>query len=215
MRYLYIDTSSSFLYSGIVEDNNLLTTISEQMDNDLSRITLAKISEMFESANLKPNDIDKIIVVNGPGSFTGIRVGITIAKTYAWGLNKDITTISSLEAMSTSVDTDKLKVPMIDARRNYVYAQVFDEEKVVVKGSHIKLDELLNKIKELGKDACVITNDELEVPYEIKEYKPDILKIVEKYKDREKINPHSVNPDYLKLTEAEEKNQKWLKKSKK
>jgi tRNA threonylcarbamoyladenosine biosynthesis protein TsaB len=208
MRYLYIDTSSSFLYSGIVEDNNLLTTISEQMDNDLSRITLAKISEMFESANLKPNDIDKIIVVNGPGSFTGIRVGITIAKTYAWGLNKDITTISSLEAMSTSVDTDKLKVPMIDARRNYVYAQVFDEEKVVVKGSHIKLDELLNKIKELGKDACVITNDELEVPYEIKEYKPDILKIVEKYKDREKINPHSVNPDYLKLTEAEEKNQK-------
>lgn len=208
MRYLYIDTSSSFLYSGIVEDNNLLATISEQMDNDLSRITLAKISEMFESANLKPNDIDKIIVVNGPGSFTGIRVGITIAKTYAWGLNKDITTISSLEAMSTSVDTDKLKVPMIDARRNYVYAQVFDEEKVVVKGSHIKLDELLNKIKELGKDACVITNDELEVPYEIKEYKPDILKIVEKYKDREKINPHSVNPDYLKLTEAEEKNQK-------
>ena len=208
MRYLYIDTSSSFLYSGIVEDNNLLTTISEQMDNDLSRITLAKISEMFESANLKPNDIDKIIVVNGPGSFTGIRVGITIAKTYAWGLNKDITTISSLEAMSTSVDTDKLKVPMIDARRNYVYAQVFDEEKVVVKGSHIKLDELLNKIKELGKDACVITNDELEVPYEIKEYKPDILKIVEKYKDREKINPHSVNPDYLKLTEAEEKNNK-------
>lgn len=208
MRYLYIDTSSSFLYSGIVEDNNLLTTISEQMDNDLSRITLVKISEMFERANLKPNDIDKIIVVNGPGSFTGIRVGITIAKTYAWGLNKDITTISSLEAMSTSVDTDKLKVPMIDARRNYVYAQVFDEEKVVVKGSHIKLDELLNKIKELGKDACVITNDELEVPYEIKEYKPDILKIVEKYKDREKINPHSVNPDYLKLTEAEEKNQK-------
>ena len=208
MRYLYIDTSSSFLYSGIVEDNNLLATISEQMDNDLSRITLAKISEMFESANLKPNDIDKIIVVNGPGSFTGIRVGITIAKTYAWGLNKDITTISSLEAMSTSVDTDKLKVPMIDARRNYVYAQVFDEEKVIVKGSHIKLDELLNKIKELGKDACVITNDELEVPYEIKEYKPDILKIVEKYKDREKINPHSVNPDYLKLTEAEEKNKK-------
>ena len=47
MRYLYIDTSSSFLYSGIVEDNNLLATISEQMDNDLSRITLAKISEMF------------------------------------------------------------------------------------------------------------------------------------------------------------------------
>ena len=92
MRYLYIDTSSSFLYSGIVSEGKLIASITEQMDNDLSRITLKRISEMFDEANLKPNDIDKIIVVNGPGSFTGIRVGITIAKTYAWGLNKDITT---------------------------------------------------------------------------------------------------------------------------
>ena len=208
MRYLYIDTSSSFLYSGIVENDKLVATVTEQMDNDLSRITLKKISEMFEEAKLKPNDIEKIIVVNGPGSFTGIRVGITIAKTYAWGLNKDITTITSLEAMATSVDTDKIKVPLIDARRNYVYASIFDGDKEILKGSHIFLDDLKEKIKEIGKEACIITNDEIELDYETNSYTPNILKIVENYKDREKINPHMVNPDYLKLTEAEEKNKK-------
>ena len=205
MRYLYIDTSSSFLYSGIVSEGKLIASITEQMDNDLSRITLKRISEMFDEANLKPNDIDKIIVVNGPGSFTGIRVGITIAKTYAWGLNKDITTISSLEAMATSVDNDKVKIPLIDARRNYVYSAIYDNDDVILKDCHIKLDDLLEKISKISKEVCIITNDEIDIPYEKEEYKPNILKIVEKYKNREKINPHVVNPDYLKLTEAEEK----------
>lgn len=186
MRYLYIDTSSSFLYSGIVSEGKLIASITEQMDNDLSRITLKRISEMFDEANLKPNDIDKIIVVNGPGSFTGIRVGITIAKTYAWGLNKDITTISSLEAMATSVDNDKVKIPLIDARRNYVYSAIYDNDDVILKDCHIKLDDLLEKISKISKEVCIITNDEIDIPYEKEEYKPNILKIVEKYKDREK-----------------------------
>ena len=128
MRYLYLDTSSSFLYAGIVKDNDLVAEIMEEMGGDLSKISLLKISEMFNSVSLKPNDIDKIIVVNGPGSFTGIRVGITIAKTYAWGLKKDITTISSLEAMAISSDFDGYKVPMIDARRGYVYASIYDKD---------------------------------------------------------------------------------------
>ena len=70
------------------------------------------------------------------------------------------------------------------------------------------MDDLKQKIEGLGKEVCIITNDEIELGYETKSYTPNILKIVEKYKDREKINPHMVNPDYLKLTEAEEKNKK-------
>ena len=208
MRYLYLDTSSSFLYAGIIEDNRLLAEISEEMDCDLSRIALLKISEMFTKLNLKPNDIDKIIVVNGPGSFTGIRVGITIAKTYAWGLKKDITTVTSLEAMAISSDFDGYKVPLIDARRGYVYGAIFDKNNnEVVKSSHISLDLLENKINEY-KDVVIITNDELDLEYNREEYRPNILRIVEKYKDRENVNPHFVNPEYLKLTEAEEKNSK-------
>jgi tRNA threonylcarbamoyladenosine biosynthesis protein TsaB len=208
MRYLYLDTSSSFLYAGIIEDDKLLAEISEEMDCDLSRIALLKISEMFNKVNLKPNDIDKIIVVNGPGSFTGIRVGITIAKTYAWGLKKDITTVTSLEAMAISSNFDGYKVPLIDARRGYVYGAIFDKDNnEVVKSSHINLDLLKNKINEY-KNVVIITNDELDLEYKNEEYRPNILRIVEKYKDRENVNPHFVNPEYLKLTEAEEKNNK-------
>ena len=209
MRYLYLDTSSSFLYAGIIEDGKLIDSITEEMASDLSKISLLKISEMFNSHNLKPNDIDKILVVNGPGSFTGIRVGITIAKTYAWGLKKDITTVTSLEAMAISSNFKGYKVPLIDARRGYVYGAIFDEDNnEVFKACHISLEELKEDINKLDKDVVIITNDELDLEYNKEEYKPDILKIVEKYKDRENVNPHFVNPEYLKLTEAEEKNNK-------
>lgn len=209
MRYLYLDTSSSFLYAGIIEDNRLIDSICEEMASDLSKIALLKISNMFTNNNLKPNDIDKILVVNGPGSFTGIRVGITIAKTYAWGLKKDITTVTSLEAMAISSNFEGYKVPLIDARRGYVYASIFDENNnEIFKACHISLELLKEKINELGKDVVIITNDDIDLEYNKEKYKPDILKIVQNYKDRENVNPHLVNPEYLKLTEAEEKNNK-------
>ena len=209
MRYLYLDTSSSFLYAGIIEDNKLIDSICEEMASDLSKIALLKISNMFTNNNLKPTDIDKILVVNGPGSFTGIRVGITIAKTYAWGLKKDITTVTSLEAMAISSNFKGYKVPLIDARRGYVYASIFDENNnEIFKACHISLELLKEKINELGNDVVIITNDDIDLEYNKEKYKPDILKIVQNYKDRENVNPHLVNPEYLKLTEAEEKNNK-------
>ena len=102
MRTLYIDTSSSYLYSAIVEDDKVLSEVEEEFGQSLSEVTLPRIAGMFEESHLDAKDIDKIIVVNGPGSFTGIRIGLTIAKVYAWTLNLPITTIYSLEAMSIS-----------------------------------------------------------------------------------------------------------------
>ena len=94
MTILYIDTSSSYLYTGIVQENILINSRKECLSNNLSTFAIDEIRKMFEEVNLKPNDIDKIIVNNGPGSFTGIRIGVTIAKTFAWALNKRIVPIS-------------------------------------------------------------------------------------------------------------------------
>ena len=127
MRYLYIDTSSSYLYSGIVEDNKLIAEIKEEFGQSLSEVALPKIVSLFEKNNLTAKDIDKIIVVNGPGSFTGIRIGITIAKVYAWSLNIPITTITSLEAMAISSKNNKVHIPIINARRGYVFAAIIDK----------------------------------------------------------------------------------------
>ena len=206
MRYLYIDTSSSYLYSGIVEDNKLISEIKEEYGQNLSKVALPRIVSMFEDNNLEAKDIDKIIVVNGPGSFTGIRIGITIAKVYAWSLNIPVTTILSLEAMALSSNKDMYHVPMINARRGYVFSAIYDKDyNEVLKPSHIKIVDLEEKLKEI--DAYeIISKDEFDEfdEFEVNDYDPDILKIINTYKDKDEINPHLINPEYLKLTEAEE-----------
>lgn len=204
MRILYVDTSSSFLYAGIAEDNKLLAEVKKEFGTSLSEEALPEIVGLFTSTNLTAKDIDKIIVVNGPGSFTGIRIGITIAKVYAWSLNIPITTITSLEAMMLSSKTDKVKVPMIDARRRYVFSAIYDKNnQIILKPQHIKMDDINKELEKLS-DYTIITKDELEEYDNKEEYNPDILKIITYFKDKEPMNPHGVNPDYLKLTEAEE-----------
>ena len=204
MRYLYIDTSSSYLYTAIVEDNKVLSEIKEEYGQSLSEVALPRIASMFEDNNIKPKDIDKIIVVNGPGSFTGIRIGLTIAKVYAWGLNIPITTIYSLEAMAISSNKNTYHVPMINARRGYVFSAIYDENyNEVLKPQHIPLTELQDKLKDID-NYEIISNDEFDEIENINSYSPDFLKIVEYFKDKQCINPHAVNPEYLKLTEAEE-----------
>jgi tRNA threonylcarbamoyl adenosine modification protein YeaZ len=207
MRYLYIDTSSSYLYSAIVEDQKLLTEVKEEYGQSLSEVTLPRIAEMFKKVNLEAKDIHKIIVVNGPGSFTGIRIGLTIAKVYAWSLNIPITTIYSLEAMSVSSPHNKIHVPMINARRGYVFAAIYSEkQEALLKPQHIKLEDLQKELKDIG-EYEIITNDEFEDLEKVESYTPDFLKIVSYFKEKEPINPHAVNPEYLKLTEAEENKQ--------
>ena len=204
MRILYIDTSSSFLYSAIVEDNNLIASINEEYGQSLSEVALPRIVEMFEKNNLSPKDVDKIIVVNGPGSFTGVRIGITISKVYAWSCNIPITTITALEAMSLSSDNNKVHVPIINARRGYVYTAIYDTDmNILLKPQHIPFANLKEKLKEID-NYEFISNDEFDEELELTSYSPNYLRIIETYKDKENINPHAVNPDYLKLTEAEE-----------
>ena len=206
MRILYIDTSSSYLYTAIVEDNKLLGEVKEEFGQSLSEVALPKIVSVFTNNDIKPEQIDKIIVVNGPGSFTGIRIGITIAKVYSWSLNIPITTITSLEAMMLSNEKDAYKVPVIDARRQYVFGAIYDSNnRQILKPQHIKIEDLKHEMASLDNYVVITNNEDLEEDFDnIEAYNPNILKIVEYFKDKESLNPHAVNPEYLKLTEAEE-----------
>lgn len=202
MTIFYIDTTSSYLYTGIVKDNKLINERCECLGHNLSCITLNEVSKMFKESKLEPNDVDKIIVVNGPGSFTGIRIGVTLAKLFAFCFNKEITTISSLEAMSKSIETDKLIVPIIDARREACYASIYENDKCIMEGEYLTLEKLNLFLQGLGKAYVFVSSDHFS--FETVKYNPDILRIVTFYQDRKNINPHLVNPSYLKLTEAEE-----------
>ncbi len=204
MKYFYLDTSTSYLYAGVVSDNQLLYEIKDKLDNNLSTFSLYFIEKMFKELNMTPKDIDKIIVVNGPGSFTGIRIGITIAKTWAWALKIPIITISSLLAMAISCSKSDYKIPIIDARRGYYYAAIYDKDfQAILDDCYIDRESLLEKVNQLDASFTFIASSALEE--NCLEYNPDILRIVDVVKDFHTINPHAVNPNYLKLTEAEEK----------
>ena len=208
MTLLYLDTSSSFLYTAIKKDDEIIAEIKEKLDNNLSKFALSRIEGMFKIKNISYDEIDKIIVVNGPGSFTGIRIGLTIAKTLAWAKKIPIVPISSLEAMALSADSShNYVVPAIDARRNFLYASIYDNKNksFIMNEKYISIDTLNVALGNLYGDVVFITNDKLDINYDIEPYDPKIDVLIDKFKDREAINPHSIDANYLKLTEAEEK----------
>lgn len=206
MKYLYLDTTSNFLYTGVVENNSLICERKVRFDKDLSTMALTTMVKMLEEKDIKPTDINKIILVNGPGSFTGCRIGITIAKTFAWSLNIPITTISSLEAMALSNEEYDFFIPVLDARRDFVFSGIYDKDNnQIMKNQYVKKSVLETAINNMSDNFIFITNDDVELNGPVTNYDPNILNIVLKYKDKEPVNPHGIDADYLKLTEAEEK----------
>ena len=153
MISLFLDTSSSYLTLAILKDGKELKSLYEYLDKDMSKETLNKIKIIMDSLNLKPNDVSNIIVVTGPGSYTGLRVGVTIAKTYAWGLHKNLYSVSSLKTLATTISLENIYiVPIIDARRGYFFAGIYDEEyNEVLKDTYIKYEELKEKLDNLNK----------------------------------------------------------------
>ncbi len=202
---LYLDTSSNYLYTGIVEGTKVLAHRFKELDSDLSSMTLPEIDDMFKEINVSPKDIDKIMVVVGPGSFTGVRIGVTIAKVYAWSLNKEIIEVSSLEVMAASISGYDYVVPAIDARRGFVFAGIYDKDNnKVLEDKYIELSKLEEEIDKLSSKGVIVSNNYLETNKEVIKYTPDLERIFELYGNRESVNAHQVEPKYLKLTEAEE-----------
>ena len=199
MISLFIDTSISFPTIAIVKDGILLYSFHEEIKSDMSSKILPIIDEGLIKQNLSLNSIDKIFVVNGPGSFTGVRIGVTIAKTIAWALNKVVIPISSLEYMATTNTNKGFLIPMVDARRNNVFAGIYNKDlECIYEDRLINIDELL---KNKNNSYELISYDKIDntiIP------QPDVVKIINKHINDFGINPHTLKPNYLKLTEAEE-----------
>lgn len=200
MINLLIDTSTSNLTVSITSNQDIIYIHQETILSDMSSKILPIIDNGLKCCNLKLENIDKIFVVNGPGSFTGIRVGVTVAKTISWALKKDIIPLSSLELIATTNTSKKYIVPMIDARRNNVFAGIYDNNL-----NCIKEDKLISieEISNLNSDYEFVSYDNIKLDNVIKP-DIDIFKIINKHINDEGINPHNLNPNYLKLTEAEE-----------
>ena len=203
MINLFIDTSNLRLVVSIIDENNsLLYYYNEELKGELSKKALVVINEAITKTGYKPDDINRIFVVNGPGSFTGVRIGVTIAKTFAWALKKEIVTVSSLEVLASTNFTTDYIIPMIDARRESVYAGIYDKElNLIMNDEYISLEDLFKKMD--GNKTYTFVSDTDINNVDIKKPDIDLIKIINKHKKDLSLNPHAVNPKYLKITEAE------------
>lgn len=195
MISLFIDTSLKDVSIALVKDNKLVSNIKNNVPNNHSVYVTKYIEDILKENNLKPNEIQEIVVVNGPGSFTGIRIGVTVAKIYAYLLGIKIKTITSLKARSLSCNC-KYCLSVIDAKHGNYYIGLYDDNHNTI------LEEFnnSNRISELKEKYNPVIIDENS------DY--DIEKIISYSKNIEYTNPHAVNPFYLKLPEAMEKNDK-------
>lgn len=207
MISLFLDSCDKKIIVAILKDNQLIYSKIEDNDNHLSERFLPMIKQALDEVNYTLNDVTRIYIVNGPGSFTGIRVGVTTAKVIAWGLNKEIIPISELEVLATTCTDKKYLVPYIDARREAVYAGMYDTNlNRIFDDTYISIEKLMNKIRRHSKqdEYLFVSFDELLDNTLIPDI--DIEKLVSKHATDKGINPHDVVPNYLKKTEAEEKN---------
>ncbi|APY08742.1 tRNA (adenosine(37)-N6)-threonylcarbamoyltransferase complex dimerization subunit type 1 TsaB [Winogradskyella sp. J14-2] len=100
------------------------------------------IKNVFEEAKIKPSDIDAVAVSKGPGSYTGLRIGVSTAKGLCYALNKPLISISTLESLAHQVIiVDGLILPMLDARRMEVYSAIYNNNHQLIR--EIKAEVLM------------------------------------------------------------------------
>lgn len=152
MIYLGIDTSNSPLSVALVKDGNVLIEETSNLKINHSLTAMPAIEEMLKKANVSPNELTHIAVAEGPGSYTGVRIGLTLAKTLAWSLKIPLHPISSLKILAANNQSFKgLICPLMDARRGTVFTGLYDGETLdsIVADQHSDLKAFLLKIKAL------------------------------------------------------------------
>ncbi len=193
MNILFLSSSTTNLVVAIIINGKIVYQAVNKYNQDMSSYIMVILDEAFKEAGIKPQNLNKIMVTNGPGSFTGIRIGLSLAKTMAFSLNIPVIPISTLEMIASG--SNKRVIALIDARRGYVYAGGYDENlNSFMPDSYVSID----KIKDNG---VIVSEDDFDFTVE----KPslDILKIINKHLNDKAASPHMLNPNYLKETEAE------------
>ncbi len=201
MISLFVDTSYKSLFMALFKDKELLDKIQIMSEFNFSETMIPKLNELLEKNNLDSKDISKIFVVVGPGSFTGIRIGLTACKTLSYVHNIPLVPLSSLEFMATTNVDTKYVIPLIDARHEMVFGGIYDTKgNIIVNDSYCSISDLCDKVDDT---YTLVSFDENLGDVVVPEY--DVSKIVLNHYDDKTLNCHAIKPNYLKKTEAEEK----------
>ncbi|HAM80885.1 tRNA (adenosine(37)-N6)-threonylcarbamoyltransferase complex dimerization subunit type 1 TsaB [Ornithinibacillus bavariensis] len=226
MYTLTIDTSTQSLGVAILKDNEVLGEIITNIAKNHSVRLMPAIDYLLQEVGLEPKQLSKIVVAKGPGSYTGVRIGLTTAKTLAWSLKIPVVGVSSLEGLAyRGLLTNSLICPFFDARRGLIYTGLYkvngDSLVLVEKEQNVLIEDWLKQLEKMERNILFISPDiqkhrqlikerlssyaEIpEMPYHIMNPSDLALAAIDKVEDQ----VHTLTPNYLRLAEAEAK---WIK----
>jgi tRNA threonylcarbamoyladenosine biosynthesis protein TsaB len=225
MKILGVDSTATSASAAVLSDGKVLSVNFSNTGLTHSQTLMPMIENALKSAGVTVNDIDLFAVSSGPGSFTGVRIGVAAVKGIAQPLGKKCICVSTPEVIAKPLEnTGCYAVAVMDARCNQVYTAQFDcldGFKRVTEDSAITIDELAEQLKTIDRNIVLI-GDGTEVAYKkLKDVVPDIMKAssairyqsassvaliaFEKYSDDNNVavTPHEVLPNYLRLSQAE------------
>jgi tRNA threonylcarbamoyladenosine biosynthesis protein TsaB len=163
---LALDTSSLAGSLAVLRDHSLLGVISTRSKENYSSRMFRHLDFLLADLSLRLQDFDLFSVAAGPGSFTGLRIGLTAAKAWAEVYNKPVVGVSALEAVAIQAFPAKYSasnlfiVPVLDARRGQIYSAFYraDESRLHLEGDQAVMtsDELLNEIRSRAQNASVV-----------------------------------------------------------
>ena len=231
MIWLGIDTSNTPLAVALVKDGQVLANEVTNIKLNHSGGAMVAIERLLKRVNLTAQHIDAFAVSEGPGSYTGIRIGVTLAKTLAWTMKKPLVGVSSLKMLAANAAMYQgIVCTLIDARRQNVYAGAYDATngfENVIEDHHYSMEDFVSKLDALQKPVLFVGHDvdvfwdmitetlgdrALRAPYTLD--LPDAAQLIylaEQMPLLEGDAVHNFVPQYRRLAEAEAN---WIKEQK-
>lgn len=145
MISLILDSSNKDLLVALANKNKIIDEIRYECWQRQSELMVKEIENIFLKNNVDKNDLKEVLIGIGPGSFTGVRIALAIAKTMSLALNIPIYPISSLHMMK---DDNKPSICLINARSKRSYIGVFKDDEIILKDQILTNDEVLKFINE-------------------------------------------------------------------
>ena len=161
MKVLGLDTSSNATSIAVIEDNKLICEYTVNTKTTHSQKLMPMIENMLKISEINVNDMDMIAICQGPGSFTGLRIGMATAKALSHVNNLPIVGVNSLELLAGNMDlSDKKICSILDAQRTQVYMgqYKFENNKLVeIKSVDVvEIDELLEELKSSNEEWILV-----------------------------------------------------------
>lgn len=165
MKILSIDSSSKVATAAIVNEDGLIAEYTLNNKAEHSILIMEMIDNLLKSSNLTIDDIDGFAVSKGPGSFTGLRIGMATIKGLSFGSNKPYISISTLDALAYSLlNFDGIICPIMDALRDSVYTGLYKNNngvlETLLEPSALDLEELVTLLKDKN-EKVIFTGDGL------------------------------------------------------